>query len=144
MAKRDPKKVPLHPKMMNPGPTPQQPVHSLPSHYSGMLASDKFFSQKEVNSKPTQRINATLSKKSGPEIKKDQWGADFDELESMRSSSSSFHTPSREVTISSEQKERIKSRPFSGKFKNPRITETRYEEIEQETDYDQLDRDALK
>lgn len=111
------KKVPLRPKAMNPGPIAEQPGHSLPSHYSGSLASDKFFSQKEVNSKPTKRINATLTKKTGPEVKKDKWGVDFDELESMRSSTSSFYNHNNESTVSNDQKDRIKSRPFSGKFK---------------------------
>jgi len=121
-----------------------QPVHSLPSNYSGSLASDRYFSQKEVNSKPTKRINAPLNKKSGPAIKKDKWGADFDELESMRSSSSSFHNTSQEVVVSNNQKERIRSRPFSGKFKDPKIKEDTYEEIDEPIDYDSMDRDTLK
>lgn len=136
-------KVPLHPKTMNPGPVDDQPLHSLPSHYSGSLASDKYFSQKEVNTKPTKRINAALSKNTGPEIKKDKWGADFDELESMRSSSTSFYS-GQEVQISKEQKDKIRSRPFSGKFKPNKITEDKYEELDSHADYDDLDKDALR
>ena len=141
------KKVPLHPKTMNPGPTDYQPVHSLPSNYNAALASDKFFSQKEINSKPTKRINATLAKRTGPEIKKDNYGADFEELESMRSSGTSFYnqdTPQK--MISNEQKERIRSRPFSGKYKPPKITEDRYEAIEDdhEDSLDNSDRESLK
>ena len=136
-------KVPLHPKMMNPGPVEEQPLHSLPSHYSGSLASDKYFSQKEINTKPTKRINAALSKNSGPEIKKDKWGADFDELESMRSSTTSFYS-GQEVQISKEQKEKIRSRPFSGKFKPNKITEDKYEEVNNHIDYDDVDNEALR
>ena len=136
------RKVPLHPNAMNSEVVPAQPLHSLPSHYSGALASDKFFSQKEVNSKPTKRINATLSKKNGPAIKKDKWGADFDELESMRSSTSSFYN--HEAAGAQEQKKITQSRPFSGKFRDPKIQEVSYEEVPEEPDYNTLDRDALK
>ena len=137
------KKVPLHPKTMNPGPVEVDSLHSLPSHYTGSLASDKFFSQKEINSKPTKRINATLSKNTGPEIKKDKWGADFDELESMRSSSSSFYN-AQEMQVSNEQKEKIRSRPFSGKFKQNKIAEDKYEELDQQIDYDDVDKEVLR
>lgn len=140
------KKVPLHPRPMNTGVVSTQSGHSLNSHYTGQLASDNYFSQKEINSKPTKRINASLSKKNGPSVKKDKWGADFDELESMRSSSSSFYNHTPEVNISQEQKEKIKSRPFSGKFKpnNRNIVEDTYEQVEEELDYNNLDREALK
>jgi hypothetical protein len=136
------RKVPLHPNAMNSEVVPAQPMHSLPSHYSGALASDKFFSQKEVNSKPAKRINATLSKKTGPAIKKDKWGADFDELESMRSSTSSFYN--NEAALPQEQIKKIQYRPFSGKFRDPKIQEVSYEEVSEEPDYNTLDRDALK
>ena len=102
-------KVPLHPKIMNPGSIEEQPLHSLPSNYSESLALDKYFSRKEINIKPTRRINAALSKISVPKIKKDKWWADFDELESMRSSSTSFYSW-QEVQISQEQKEKMRSK----------------------------------
>lgn len=111
-------KKPLAPKPIN-----QQvaitsdSASTLGSHYNGFLASDKFFSQKEINSKPSKRINAQLSKNTGPEVRKDQWSHEELEVESMRSSTSSFYTPGKEVAISEAQKERIRSRPFSGKFK---------------------------
>ena len=94
---------------MNPGSVEEQPLHSLPSHYSELLALDKYFSRKEINIKPTKRINASLSKNSGPEIKKDKWWAGFDKLESMRSSSTSFYS-GQEVQISQEQKEKMTSK----------------------------------
>ncbi|CAI2376509.1 unnamed protein product [Moneuplotes crassus] len=138
------KQVPLHPKVMNSGPKDYQPMHSLPSNYNASLASDKFFSQKEINSKPSKRINAALAKKSGPEVKQNKFGADFDELESMRSSSSSFYDNNQQVAISNEQKERIRSRPFSGKFKPPRIREEKYEPIahEEEIGLEDCDRES--
>lgn len=137
-------KRPLHPREMNPGPLVSAPQHSLPSNYTGSLASEKFFSQKEINSKPAKRINATLAKKTGPEIKKDQFGADFEELESMRSSTTSFNKSNNEIEISQEQKERIRSRPFSGKFKNNKITEDHYEAIKEAEDLENMDRESFK
>jgi hypothetical protein len=137
-------KRPLHPREMNPGTLESVPNHSLPSHYNGDLASNRFFSQKEINSKPAKRINATLAKKSGPEIKRDQFGADFDELESMRLSATSFNKSNNEIEISQEQKERIRSRPFSGKFKSNRITEEKHEAIEEAEDLVSIDRENFK
>ena len=89
---------------MNPGSVEEQPLHLLPSHYSELLALDKYFSRKEINIKPTKRINASLSKNSGPEIKKDKWWAGFDKLESMRSSSTSFYSAKKSKFFKNKKK----------------------------------------
>ena len=127
------------------GPADYHPLHSLPSNYTGVLASDNYFSQKEINTKPTKRINAALAKRGGPEVKKDAFGADYDELESMRASTTSFEQ-GRQVEISDEQKERIRSRPFSGKYKAPIVKEENYEEIEGdlEVSLEESDRESMR
>lgn len=139
-------KAPLHPRMMNSGPKDYRPSGDLQSNYNPSLPSNKYFTQKEINSKPTKRINAALAKKSGPAVKKDNYGADFDELESMRSSGSSFYTGEGQVVLSDSQKQKIQSKPMVGKFKKTSIKEDEFEAIksEEEVALEQADREQAR
>lgn len=64
----------------------------------------------------------------------------------MRSSSSSFYTPGKEINISQAQKDKIRSRPFSGKFKNNnsqhQIVEDKYEQVD--IGFENIDRKSMQ